>query len=80
MYIFCYGNYGYPFGIFYPDTFFKPFSFLYMLGVNEYTCMGIMLFFINLLTLLIPYSLLKKEKIERSLLVSVIYKYLSVPI
>lgn len=73
MYQGCYFSYGYPFGIFYPDTFIKPFSFLVYLGINEYIVSIIFLFLTNFLTLFIPYKLLNKLKIEKSFLISLIY-------
>lgn len=62
MYQSCYSKYGYPFGIFYPDTYLKPFAFLILIGCNIYFSMTLMLFCINLATLLIPYFLLQKTE------------------
>lgn len=62
MYQSCYFKYGYPFGIFYPDTFLKPFAFLILIGIPIYFSMMIMLFCINFFTLLIPYFLLKRTQ------------------
>ena len=75
MYQSCYEKYGYPFGIFYPDTFLKPFAFLVYIGVPIYMSSIIMLFFINFFTFFIPYFLLKKiKKFEKNAyLISLIY-------
>lgn len=73
MYETCYNNFGYPFGIFYPDTFLKPFSFLCYLGIPEYYCMIIMLFVINFFTLFVPYYLFSKCKINKANIISIIY-------
>lgn len=74
MYQSCYFKYGYPFGIFYPDTFLKPFSFLIWMRIPIYTSMMFMLFCINLATLLIPYFLLKKtEWNKEAFIISLIY-------
>lgn len=70
----CYEKYGYPFGIFYPDTFLKPFAMLMSWGMNIYPCMALMLFFINLFTLFIPYFLLQKtEYKEKAFILSLLY-------
>lgn len=74
MYQSCYSKYGYPFGIFYPDTFLKPFSFLVLIGIPEYLSMMCMLFCINFATLMIPYFLLKKTKLQPdAFIISLIY-------
>ncbi len=74
MYQSCYFKYGYPFGIFYPDTFLKPFSFLILMGVPVYASMVCMLFCINVATLLIPYFLLKRTKWEKdAFIISLLY-------
>lgn len=75
MYQSCFLKYGYPFGIFYPDTFMKPFSFLIYIGVPIYISSIIMLFFINFFTFFVPYFLLKKvEKLKNNAyLISLIY-------
>jgi hypothetical protein len=71
----CVHKYGYAYGIFYPDTFLKPFSFLIYLGLDIYTSFAIMLTLINLFTLLVPYILLLRIKTTRdnALLISLIY-------
>lgn len=75
MYQSCFLKYGYPFGIFYPDTFMKPFSFLIYIGVPIYISSIIMLFFINFFTFFVPYFLLRKvEKLKKNAyLISLIY-------
>ena len=74
MYQSCYLKYGYPFGVFYPDTYLKPFSFLIMLGLPVYGTMMLLLFFINFFTLYVPYILLKQTKLkEYAFTISVLY-------
>mgnify|MGYP001025065210 CR=1 FL=1 len=74
MYQSCYFKYGYPFGIFYPDTFLKPFAFLILIGIPIYFSMMVMLFCINIATLLIPYQLLKRTKWkDEAFTISLIY-------
>ena len=75
MYQSCHYKYGYPFGIFYPDTFIKPFAFLSNIGVPIYISSILLLFVINIITMLIPYILLKKENIEKNkaFIISLIY-------
>lgn len=73
MYESCSYYCGYPFGIFYPDTFLKPFSFLNVLGLNEYLSFITLLFFMNLASGIIPYLILKKENNKNAFFISLLY-------
>ena len=69
----CYLNLGYPYGIFYPDVFLKPFAFLVYCGMNEYLSYVLMIFTINFATMLITYSVMKTIKKEFAFIVTICY-------
>ena len=55
MYMSMSAGYGYPAGIMYPDLFLYPFAFLRLLGVPLFTCTCLLVFFINISTILLSF-------------------------